>query len=240
MFHQIIAAIRSTVFYLFFVPFTVFWAMFAGVLGWLVPVRFRFYVIALPWSFVVIYLARFIVGIRYEVHNADRLPKKAVLVSNHQSAWETYFLQKVFFPQTQVIKKSILHIPFFGWAFRMLRPIAIDRNDRRGAAQQIIDQGKQRLQQENIYVLIFPEGTRREPGQLGRFSKGGAVLAKHAEVPLVPISQNSGYCWRNKSYIKYPGKVDVIVHEPIDMSDVSSDQAMSQVQQAIKEGLNID
>jgi 1-acyl-sn-glycerol-3-phosphate acyltransferase len=82
-----------------------------------------------------------------------------VLLVKHQSTWEALFIQTLVSPQTTLIKKELLWIPFFGWAFALLRPIAIDRNRPLGALRQLIDRGSARLD-EGIWVTLFPEGTR--------------------------------------------------------------------------------
>ena len=48
-----------------------------------------------------------------------------VLMSKHQSAWETMAFQLIFPPQVHVLKRELLWIPFFGWGLAMLAPIAM-------------------------------------------------------------------------------------------------------------------
>lgn len=228
-----IAAIRSAVFlFLFHAPFTIFWACLSLSLVWLLPKKYRHFFVVAIWAKITMFCCRWILGIRYELKGLEHLNQPGVIVSNHQSSWETYFLQTLVSPQTQVIKKQLLTIPFFGWAFRLINPIAIDRDDPRAAMTQVLDQGKQFLSQ-GIFVLIFPEGTRKPPGQLGRFSRGGAVLAKEADVPMIPISQNSGNYWINKKFIRYPGSVQVTIHPPVFLQDMTAEQGMEKVRDII-------
>ncbi|MBF0779452.1 lysophospholipid acyltransferase family protein, partial [Streptococcus cuniculi] len=70
-------------------------------------------------------------GIRFEVKGAENVPDQpCVILSNHQSTWETFFLSAYFSPLSQVLKRELLYVPFFGWAMAMLRPIAMDRDNR--------------------------------------------------------------------------------------------------------------
>lgn len=73
-------------------------------------------------------------------------------------------------------------------------------------------------------MLIFPQGTRVPVGKLGRFNKGGAMLASRADVPVVPVVHNAGLYWPGKSFAKYPGTVQVRVGEPIPIQGRSADE----------------
>ena len=113
------------------------------------------------------------------------------MLSKHQSAWETLAFQKIFPPQVWVLKKELLHIPFFGWGLAMTSPIAINRSQGKAALKQIIRQGRDRLQ-KGLWVIIFPEGTRIDPGKKGRYGIGGAWLSTSTGVSVVPVAHNAG------------------------------------------------
>ncbi|MEX0584278.1 MAG: lysophospholipid acyltransferase family protein [Natronospirillum sp.] len=224
-----IAVIRTLVFYfLFYGPFTIFWATFAGLVSWLLPRRWRYGFIILVWSYVVLWSARWVLGIRWQVLGREHLPKDQtlVIVANHQSAWETFFLQVLVNPQSQVIKRSLLNIPFFGWTYSMVRPIAINRLDKRSAIQELVEQGKQRLETGN-HVLIFPEGTRRPVGQPGSFTRSAAILAKQADVHLLPISHDAGRLWpRDLFSVKRAGIVTVRIYPPVAVGEQKTAEVM--------------
>jgi 1-acyl-sn-glycerol-3-phosphate acyltransferase len=174
-----------------------------------------------------------LLGIRVRVHGRENIPDEAcVIISNHQSAWETYYMQHLFKPQSQVAKSSLLKIPLFGWTFAMMKPIAIDRSNRRQAMSQVIEQGIDRIS-DGCSVLIFPEGTRTEPGQPLPFRKGGAVLAKQAGCKIVPVTHNSGTYWLNKSFAKKSGVVDIVIHPPIDTLERDAEVLMQEAQSVV-------
>lgn len=157
--------LRSLVFFILKAALTVPFALFILVLFFLPPIP-RYKAITL-WARMVIWLARVIVGIRYEVQGLENLPREAcVVLSKHQSAWETIAFQLIFPPLSFVLKKNLLYIPFFGWGLALFSPIAIDRAAGREAMKQIEIQGKERLK-TGFWVLVFPEGTRVAPGEKG-------------------------------------------------------------------------
>ncbi|MDT3705609.1 MAG: lysophospholipid acyltransferase family protein [Thiobacillus sp.] len=164
----------------------------------------------------VIWLARWVLGIRYVVEGREHLPKQpAIVLAKHQSAWETVAFLFLFPPVSPVIKQELLKVPFFGWAFRMLSPIAIDRSSGREALKQIVAQGQDKLAQ-GFWVLVFPEGTRVSPGEKGRYGIGGSWLAAESGAPIVPVAHNAGEVWPKNAFIKRPGTVTVRIGPAIE------------------------
>ena len=178
------------------------------------PAMTRYRVIS-QWSRIVQWLSRVIVGITYRVEGLENLPAgPAVILSKHQSAWETILFQQIFPPMSFVLKKNLLYIPFFGWGLALFSPIAIDRGAGREALKQIETQGRERLK-SGFWVLIFPEGTRVAPGATARFQVGGAWLAVKSGVPVVPVAHNAGRFWPKNGFRKYPGEIVVKIGAPI-------------------------
>ena len=171
------------------------------------PVR---YSIARSWACLVLKMADVFCGIRYKVEGLEHIEpnRTAVLLSNHQSAWETIAFRYIFPPQTSLFKQSLLWIPFWGWAMATLKPIAIDRKQKHAALRKLISHGTIVLNQ-GLWVVVFPEGTRMPPGKMADFSAGGAVLAQKTGKPVVPVAHNAGLCWPRYSFLKYPGTITV-------------------------------
>ena len=168
------------------------------------------------WSHVMIWLARKLVGIDYRVIGKDTLPKgPAVILSKHQSAWETLAFQVIFPPQVLVLKKELLWIPFFGWGLALTSPIAIDRASGAHALRRMAELGRERLAQ-GFWIAIFPEGTRVPPGTKGKYRPGGAWLAVQCGAQVVPVAHNAGLLWGRKAFLKRPGTVTVEIGAPID------------------------
>jgi 1-acyl-sn-glycerol-3-phosphate acyltransferase len=168
------------------------------------------------WSRLMLWGLRVLCGIDWKVEGAEHLPAgPAVILSKHQSAWETLAFQQIFPPQVHVLKRELLWLPFFGWGLALMSPIAIDRARGLSALRQIARRGRVRLEQ-GFWVVIFPEGTRVKPGHHRKFRLGGAWLAAHAGAPVVPVAHNAGRFWPRNSFRKYPGTVTVRIGPPID------------------------
>ena len=174
------------------------------------------YRITSGWAHLMLFLLRVICGIRYRVIGAEHIPQTpGIVLSKHQSAWETLAFQEIFPPQVWVLKKELLLVPFFGWGLAMTSPIAIDRSSKKAALKQIVSQGKDRLK-KGFWIVVFPEGTRIAPGKKGRYGIGGAWLATHTGAPVIPVAHNAGRFWGKNALIKLPGTITVSIGAPID------------------------
>ncbi|MCD8513697.1 MAG: 1-acyl-sn-glycerol-3-phosphate acyltransferase [Nitrincola sp.] len=222
--------LRALLFAVGFYPITMIYAIPCLLIGPLLPFRARF-IFLTGINYFYIFWLRVTCGVKTQVEGLENLPKGEpyVALSNHQSEWETLYFQLVFRPQTVVLKKELLKIPLFGWALALLKPIALDRSQRREALKQLLRQGSERLQ-EGIPVLIFPQGTRVAVGDPGRFNKGGAMLAVKNQVPIIPVVHNAGRCWPGKSFVKYPGTVQLVIGKPIQTQGRSVDEVQAEAE----------
>jgi 1-acyl-sn-glycerol-3-phosphate acyltransferase len=184
------------------------------------------------WPRFVVFMAEVLCGIKYEVEGKENIPDGAVIImSKHQSTWETLALQVIFqSPQTWVLKKELKWVPVFGFGVWLLETIAIDRKAGSSAVKQIIKEGSERLNR-GISVVVFPEGTRVDPGKKGKYGIGGAVLASKSGFPVVPIAHNAGDFWKRRAIIKYPGTIQVVVGPVIE----SKGKKMSEINRETEE-----
>jgi 1-acyl-sn-glycerol-3-phosphate acyltransferase len=182
------------------------------------PPLVRYRVIS-GWSRAALFLARRLLGIDWKVEGHENLPAcPAVILSKHQSAWETLAFQHIFPPQVYILKRELLWIPFFGWGLALMSPIAIDRSRGFAALRNIARRGRERLEQ-GFWVVIFPEGTRVAPGERRAYHLGGAWLAAASGAPIVPVAHNAGRVWPRNAFIKRPGTVTVRIGPPIESRD---------------------
>lgn len=180
----------------------------------LLPITVRNRVIT-QWARFNIWTLRHLCGITYRVEGQENIPDEpSVIVSNHQSAWETLGFQMIFPTQSYLLKKILLWIPIFGIGLAMMRPIAIDRSRKLKSMNTLVREGIIRLN-EGRFLVIFPEGTRQPPGKPGKFQPGGAMIASRSGASIVPVVHNSGVFWPKRSFLKYPGTITVMIGPPI-------------------------
>ncbi len=200
--------IRFAIFYFSIVALTLL--LFPLVIvAYLLKLDYRYkYLLPYTCSRAYIWLAKIIFNLKYQVSGLEKLPKgPAVFISNHQSYWENFFVQLIVPMHSWVMKKEIFNIPIFGWAARMMDPIAVDRKDHMSVAQ-ILEQGKKKLDQ-GLWIIIFPESTRVAPLQYKKYKPSAAKLAMDAKVPIVLMSHNAGLFWPPYHLVAKPGVVNV-------------------------------
>jgi 1-acyl-sn-glycerol-3-phosphate acyltransferase len=211
----LIAALRGALFYAGYVLVTVIWGSLSVLVAWAFPYRLRFLFVIGCWTRMVLAWLRWCCNITVRIEGLDNVPAEACIVFvKHESTWETLFVQTLFAPQATLVKKELLRIPFFGWAFRLLRPIAIDRSDPRSALRTLIREGTSRLDQ-NVWVVLFPEGTRVPRGESREFQMGGAALAESSGRGVLVIAHNAADCWPAHSLGKHAGTITVRICPPI-------------------------
>jgi 1-acyl-sn-glycerol-3-phosphate acyltransferase len=209
--------LRSALFALGLVLVTLPYGLLA-VLTFPLPRMTRYRIIS-SWSRLVIFLAKLILRIDWQVEGRENLPARpSVILAKHQSAWETIAFQLIFPPQVLVLKRELLWIPFFGWGLAMMSPIAINRSRGVAALREMARRGRERLEQ-GFWIVVFPEGTRVAPGAEREYQPGGAWLACASGALVVPVAHNAGLVWPRNAFLKRPGTVTVRIGPPIDAAN---------------------
>jgi 1-acyl-sn-glycerol-3-phosphate acyltransferase len=199
------------------------------------PLKFetRYYLIS-RWATFNLWWLKICCGVSYKVEGIENIPDKACIVMcNHQSAFETLALQLIFVPQVWILKRELLKIPIYGWGLASMQPIAIDRGSAIKSFRQIVEQGCERLKL-NLWVIIFPEGTRVAPGEKGKYLPGGGLLAEKSATNIIPVAHNAGYLWPRNSMIKKPGLVSFVIGPIIETHDKSAKQITEEVKSWIE------
>ncbi|MCK5829418.1 MAG: 1-acyl-sn-glycerol-3-phosphate acyltransferase [Methylococcales bacterium] len=201
------------------------------------PFSFR-YTASVMWVASIMWVAKVACSLTYKVEGLENLPKDQsfIVLSKHQSAWETLAL-RLFLPmQTTVLKESLTWIPIGGWILATLKPIAINRGNPKEALRTLIEQGIKRLD-EGLVVIIFPEGTRTAPSETKKFSGGGAMLAHKSGYPVIPLAHNAGEFWPRYSFLKYPGTITVKIGPAIESTDKKSKEINSEAEAWITQAM---
>lgn len=156
----------------------------------------------------VLVLARVFMGIKYEIHYPPveengiptkpneniRLDGKAIIAAKHMSILEIAILATNIPNSFFIIKRELLWIPIYGWAFwRMgLQPV----NRKRGATNmnKLTNAVAKKIMNGKI-LIIFPEGTRVKPGQRIKLKRGLLFLAQQLKLPILPVGTDAGLFW---------------------------------------------
>lgn len=169
-----------------------------------------------PWALGVLFLARWICGITFEIRGREHFVDGPVIyASKHQSAWDTVIYLTLFKEcPAYVLKRELLRIPFWGWYLWRMKMIAIDRSGKASSIKQMVKDSKEALG-NNRPIVIFPEGTRTQAGTRGEYHPGVVALYNFLKVPVIPVALNSGCYWAKNAFLKYPGKVIMEYRPPI-------------------------
>ena len=226
--------IRSLLLMVFFAVYTVPYACVCFLVFPFMRAEKRYWMAAY-WCKSGIVVMRYLNGIRYQIEGMENLPDgPAVLLSKHQSAWETLAFPALMpRPLYYVFKRELLFVPFFGWTMGMLKMVHIDRRQGKDAFASVARQGRERMA-EGAWVIMFPEGTRTHVGQQGKYKSGGARFACAAGAPVVPIAHNAGHVWPRKSFLKYAGIVTMSIGRPIDTTGLTPEEVNLRVERWIE------
>ena len=196
------------------------------------PARYR---VLTQWGRFNVWWLRVTCGIDYQVRGAEHIDstRPHVVLSKHQSAWETVAFVAIFPMQTWVLKRELMRIPVFGWTLAMIDPVPIDRDAGRKALENLVAEGQQRLD-EGRWVIVFPEGTRVAPGEHGRYRQGGAMLAARTGYPVLPVALNSGSFWPKKGIRRYPGTIEVVIGAPIETAGRKPVEVLNEAEEWIE------
>ncbi len=150
---------------------------------------------------------RFLCGTKQQLKGLENIPEGGVIIAGkHQSMWETLSLINVLDEPIYILKQELLNIPVFGWWCRALGYIGIDRKGGAVALREMTRRAEDAMAR-GAQLVIFPEGTRIQPGETGRYQPGVAGLYKSLNVPCVPFAHNAGLYWQHPGIIHAPGTI---------------------------------
>lgn len=167
------------------------------------------------WAGTVLWGLRVICRIEGRIEGSERMPAGPVLVAmKHQSAWDTLTVPRFLRYPAFVMKRELARIPLFGWYLLFSRMLAVDREGGGKALKGMLTAAKQRIA-EGRSIVIYPEGTRRAPGDPPQYHPGVAGLYLALGLPVVPVAVNSGLYWGRNAFRKRPGTIRAEILEPI-------------------------
>jgi 1-acyl-sn-glycerol-3-phosphate acyltransferase len=165
------------------------------------------------WVFFHRACARLLLGIRTRVEG--EVPRGPVLVAaKHQSMFETIEMVAILDRPAVVLKRELADIPGWGWAARRYGVIPVDRAGGATALRRMMSAAQAAIA-EGRPIVIFPEGTRVEPGDQPPLQPGFAGLYRALRLPVVPVALDSGRLWPRRGLAKRPGVVTMRFGEPV-------------------------
>jgi 1-acyl-sn-glycerol-3-phosphate acyltransferase len=206
-------------------------------LSFLTPFLFLPYdwVLRIPekWCKINAWLLKKIVGLDFKIEGAENILKTpAIFASKHQSAWETLIFNVVLKNPSFVLKKELMWVPIFGWFLKKTGAIPIDRGLGSKSLKFLLIRAQKSLD-ENHSIIIFPEGTRSDPGKSHKYQRGIALLYQALKVPVVPVALNSGLFWGRRDFKKKPGVVTLKFLPPI-LPGLSREEFMNKLEDSIE------
>ena len=224
--------LRSLLFYIGQIISTILIAPI-GIIAFPLDFKKRYYLIT-RWAVFNLWWLKICCNVTYEIKGKDNIPgKPCIVMSKHQSAFETLALQQIFIPQVWILKKELLQIPIYGWGLASMQPIAINRDSTIKSFRQIADQGCERLQ-KGCWVIIFPEGTRVAPNKKKKYLPGGGMLAEKSGAQVVPVAHNAGRLWPRNSMIKKPGLITIKIGPVIESENKNAKEITDEVENWIE------
>ncbi len=169
------------------------------------------------WIGISLGWAESILGIETQIKGtlAPDETQPYIYASKHQSAWETMALYAMIERPVFVLKRELLWIPLFGWYLQWVGCVAINRRGGSRTVKRMIRQAETYIAQGRS-LIIFPEGTRKAPGEPPRYRKGVGILYDALNVPVIPVALNSGTVWGRKAVVKQAGVITVSFLPPIE------------------------
>lgn len=167
------------------------------------------------WSRLILHTT----GVEVDIAGLERLVpgRTYVFVANHQSIYDIPILFWSLPFQLRIIaKESLGRVPFLGWHLRRTGHMLVNRARPDRSA---IFAWASALTSNGLSLIVFPEGTRSPDGRIARFKGGSFYLALEAGLPIVPLSVvGSRHVMLKGRLATYPGRVRLVVHDPIDTS----------------------
>lgn len=192
--------------------------------------------IALPakiWIKGIFICLKYICGVTHEMRGLTNLSDEPVIiVSKHQSAFETfalyYYLQKSFF----IHKKQLFYIPIFGQYLMKHNMVSIDRAGQASTMRKMITDVKKKLDSGST-IIIFPEGTRKKPGAKADYKTGFIGIYNTSKRKLQPVALNSGLFWQKGLKVIKRGHIIIEFLPQIDIG-LDKKEVLNKVENSIE------
>jgi len=192
----------NTVFYANLIVQMIFWTPY-----YFLSPRHRAWFVPKFWARTCVWLHDKIAGTKSEISGTENLPAGSfILAPKHQSFWDAI----AFFPYLRdplyILKRELMWIPFFGWYIAKMRMIPVNRGKRSAALKAVVAATKKEMENDR-QLIIYPEGTRRSPGDEPNYKWGIVELYSELGMPVVPVAHVAGLWWPRRKFLRHPGTI---------------------------------
>jgi 1-acyl-sn-glycerol-3-phosphate acyltransferase len=167
-----------------------------------------------------------LVGVKVKIQGLENLQpgQNYIFMSNHVSNLDPPVLIPSIPGRCSVlVKKEVFRFPILGAGMKMAGLVPVDRSNRESAIESV--NAAIAVLGQGLHMVVFPEGTRSQDGQLLPFKKGPFHLAIDSGVPVVPVTLlGTQECWPKNSFAMHSGTATVVLHPPIDSRKYINDR----------------
>jgi 1-acyl-sn-glycerol-3-phosphate acyltransferase len=201
----------NTVFYLNLIVQMIGWSPYY----FLAP-RHRAWFVPRFWASSSMWLMEKVAGTRSLISGQENLPAGSYIVApKHQSFWDTFAFLPSLHDPLYILKRELTWIPFFGWYIIRMRMIPVNRGKRAVALKKAVADAKRVMAEQNRQLIIYPEGTRRAPGDVPMYKYGIVEIYAQLGLPVVPVAHVAGLWWPRRKFLRYPGTIKARFLKPI-------------------------
>lgn len=171
--------------------------------------RMRAWFVPKFWARTSLSLQDWITGSRRQISGVENIPTDTsfILAPKHQSFWDVL----AFFPYIDdplfILKRELMWIPLFGWYVAKMRMIPVHRGARSKALKDVAIATHAEMARNPRQLMIYPEGTRRAPGDEPQYKWGIVELYSQLNVPVVPVAHQAGLFWPRRKFLRFPGTI---------------------------------
>ncbi len=153
------------------------------------------------WSHGVLVLLKVFMNISLEIKGQENISKGGALYAmKHQSSFDTFIMHTIVKKPAFVMKKELIKIPLYGSFCLKTGMIPVDRDGGLKELKTLIQKSAKAIK-ENRQVIIFPEGSRINPGDKAEYQPGIFGIYKYTKVPVIPVALNSGLYWPKRGHL---------------------------------------
>lgn len=227
--------IRSTLFEIFYLAWTILYAvLFLWAL--LLPEK-QFRPMMMVFYRGVTVLEKLILNLDYKLEGLENIPQDSryIIASKHESTYETFKIPLLFDQVAIVLKKELLQIPIWGWYAGRMGAVPLDRGKAR-AAVKALEKAIRQFKDSDKNILIFPQGTRVPADASAKdfpYKSGIYKFYNETGLPVLPIALNSGCFWPKNSFLKKSGTITMRVL-PVIEPGLSQAEFMKTLEESIE------